>query len=57
MNTGCLQIERGRPGLDAEAHEIALAAIDETGLDFSFEQRIAGVEVAQLHLPGMLALG
>ncbi len=42
------------PRLDAEADVIALAAIDATGLELRLKQRIAGVEIAQAHAPGML---
>ena len=44
------------PDLDAEAHEIALGAVDAAGLELGLEQDVAGVEIAQPHAPGLLAL-
>jgi hypothetical protein len=44
------------PDLDAEAHEIALAAVDAAGLELGFVEDIAGVEVAETKAPGSVAL-
>ena len=44
------------PDLEAEAHVIALGAVDAAGLELGLEQNVAGVEIAEPHPPGMLAL-
>ena len=44
-------------GLDAEVHVIALGAVDAARFELGLEQDVAGVEIAQAYLPGMLALG
>ena len=43
------------PNLDA-AHIIALGAVDPPDLDLGLEQDVAGVEIAEAHLPGLFAL-
>ena len=44
------------PDLEAEAHEVALGAVDPAGLELGLEQDVAGVEIAQAHAPRVLAL-
>ena len=43
------------PHFKAEAHEIALAAVDAPAPELGLEQDVTGIEVAQLDPPGTLA--
>src|SRR5579872_4286963 len=41
------------PDLNAEAHKIALAAVDPPALELGLKQDIAGIEIAQSNAPGL----
>ena len=43
------------PGLDPEAHVVALGAVDAAALELGLEQDIAGVEIAEPHPPWVSA--
>src|SRR5262249_60690517 len=45
------------PDFQAEADVIAFAAVDSARFDLGLEQDIAGVEIADPHPPGAIALG